>query len=125
MYRSALAALLIAAPFLGTPSFAKPPPAGSEDYEVTAPYGDWFKTLRDAGGALCCTLSDCRPVDARISAEGQWEFLADPKHFEGGDGRWVKVPDEKVLRRHNPVGQPIACYINGFPPFCFLPPEGV
>lgn len=120
MHRMILAAVLIA-----SPAFATPPPPGSEDALVTAPYGEWFSQLRNVQGGLCCTLADCRPVEARISADGHWEFLADPRHFAGGDGRWVTVPDERVLRQPNPVGQPIACYVNGFSPFCFLPAEGV
>ena len=120
MHRLFFAVLLAA-----TPALATPPPVGSEDYQVTAPYNDWFRLLRNAEGTLCCTLSDCRPVDARISADGHWEFLADPKHFPGADGRWIRVPDDRVVRKPNPVGQPIACYVDGLPPFCFLPAQGV
>ncbi len=124
MRRLILSALLIAAPVTDRAS-AAPPPPGSEDFQVTAPYSDWFRALRNVEGTLCCTLADCRPVDARISADGHWDFLADPKHFTGGDNTWIKVPDNRVLRKPNPVGQPIACYVDGLPPFCFLPAEGV
>jgi hypothetical protein len=123
--RLLLAALVVGTSSLAAPAFAVPPPVGSEDYQLTAPYGEWFRTLRNAEGTLCCTLSDCRPVQARISADGHWEFLADPKHFTNGDGRWVRVPDDRVLHRPNPVGQPIACYVAGFPPFCFVPADAV
>jgi hypothetical protein len=116
----ALASLLIA-----TPALAAPPPTGSEDYEITAPHGAWFRSLRNAEGALCCTLSDCRPVQARVSGDGHWEFLADPRHFANADNSWIRVPDDRVLRRANPVGRPVACYIPGFPPFCFLPADAV
>ena len=121
MRRLIFAAILAAA----APALAAPPPVGSEDYELTAPYGDWFRSLRNAEGALCCTLSDCRPVQARVSNDGHWEFFADPKHFANADASWVRVPDDRVLRRPNPVGQPVACYIPGFPPFCFLPADAV
>ena len=67
----AMAGLLIAPPAL-----AAPPPTGSEDYLLTAPYGAWFGTLRNAEGAPCCTLSDCRPAEARIANDGHRE-LAD------------------------------------------------
>ena len=117
--------LIVIALLAATPALATPPPVGSEDYQVTAPYNDWFRLLRNAEGTLCCTLSDCRPVDARISADGHWEFLADPKHFAGGNNTWIRVPDDRVVRKPNPVGQPIACYVEGLPPFCFLPPQGV
>jgi hypothetical protein len=106
---------------------AAPPPAGGEDYKLTEPYSDFFRTLHDAQGELCCTLADCRPVEARPTADGSgWEFLADPKHFKNADGSWIKVPDDRILRgRPNPVGVPIACYEVGFPPFCFLPVSAV
>jgi hypothetical protein len=119
------AALSLVLAALATGATAAPPPVGSEDYQLTAPYSDWFRTLRNVEGELCCTLSDCRPVQARVTQDGHWEFLADPKHFTNGDNSWVRVPDDRVLRRPNPVGQPIACYVAGFPPFCFLPADAV
>ena len=68
----------------------------------------------------CCSISDCRPVKARILA-GHHEAFID-KHSFGASApdRWTWVPDENVLHgRMNPTGEPIACWYDGTV-FCFV-----
>ena len=62
----------------------------------------WFESLKQPGsGVPCCSVADCRPADYRLAREGYEVFL---------DQRWVRVPDERILRGlHNPVGRAVVC----------------
>ncbi len=73
----------------------------------------WFRSLAQPGtGVSCCSIADCRPVNARITSTGYEIFVQD---------RWLIVPPEKILRgKENPTGKPVACVLNG-EVLCFVP----
>lgn len=73
----------------------------------------WFRSLAQPGtGISCCSLADCRPVDARITPSGYQIHVKD---------EWLTVPPEKILRgKENPTGKPVACVLNG-QVLCFVP----
>jgi hypothetical protein len=75
----------------------------------------WFESLKQPGtGYSCCSIADCRPADYRLRAGGYEAWL---------DWRWVRVPDERILRgRPNPVGRAVVCRspVNGAI-LCFVP----
>jgi hypothetical protein len=81
----------------------------------------WYKGLRQpASGAPCCSMADCRPTDARQSAQG-WEVWIDGR-FGERNGFWAPVPSSKILRTDNPTGAAVACFIAGVGVMCFVPP---
>ena len=55
------AALVICAAYVGASAHAAPPP------NANGRFTDWFRSLKVPGvpGAMCCTVADCRMVDAR------------------------------------------------------------
>lgn len=62
-----------------------------------AEHHDWYRSLQTPHGTSCCNAQedgqgDCRPVQARPSADGGWEA------FVGG--RWLSVPAERILPDH-------------------------
>ena len=65
---------------------------------------EWFKSLRQPGTSMpCCSVSDCRRVDYRITDDGTYEVRI--------EGSWYKVPNTVILRRKgNAVGRAVACY---------------
>lgn len=73
----------------------------------------WFRSLAQPDtGISCCSIADCRPVDARITPDG-WEIFHDDK--------WLPVPPAKILvGKQNPTGKPVACVLNG-QVLCFVP----
>src|SRR5215475_3561590 len=76
------------------PALAQPPIGA----DPNSPMGLWYKSLRDGVGRACCTIADCRPVDARLN-QGHWEVMME-------DG-WRRVWRGNVLQRENPDGRPI------------------
>ena len=62
----------------------------------------------------CCSQKDCRPTRARMDAAERWEAW---------DGvRWLKVPQERVLRMKSPDGRSHLCEAHGVV-LCFVPGE--
>ena len=124
MIRKMLAVALL----LSTPSLAAPPPSGSPQADMMAPYAEWVRGLKNPNtGQGCCSLSDCRVVEYRLTPEG-YEAFIDKATFPGGPDAWVKVPDYVVLHKDNPTGFAVACWASwhkdssGF--FCFTPSSG-
>lgn len=77
----------------------------------------WFKSLVNSKGEYCCSVADCRPVrDWKQTGEG---YQVKPQ----GSDDWIPVPPENVLRRENPLGQPVACVIGGIVRCFVAPPE--
>jgi hypothetical protein len=102
------ASLLLLSALLGV-AMAQPP----SNADPTSPLGRWFRSLMvPSTGSSCCSVADCRPVEARLAGD-RWEVRAD-------DG-WLAVPPEAVLRRDNPDGRPVACLHSGVIR-CFVPP---
>jgi hypothetical protein len=88
---------------------AQPPP----DADPNSTMGQWYRSLTvPRSGLSCCSVADCRAVEARLTA-GRWEIRA-------GDD-WLAVPPEVILKRDNPDGRPIACVLAGTIR-CFVPP---
>lgn len=95
-------------------------------------HDEWFRSLTNRWGGSCCNMTDCKPVVARIRADGQWEAMIDSKTWPEIDGDvlhlhgaapndWVTIPDQVVLHGHdNPLGEPILCWYQGAV-LCFVP----
>jgi hypothetical protein len=73
----------------------------------------WFRSLAQPGtGISCCSIADCRPVEARITPSGYEIHVKD---------KWVAVPPDKILHgKENPTGKPVACVLND-QILCFVP----
>ena len=54
---------------------------------------DIYSHLKDQAGASCCDDGDCRPAHYQLIASGLHMFV---------DGRWIKVPNNKVQYRALP-----------------------
>ncbi len=105
--------------------FAAAPPPGSTQSDLMAPYAEWLRGLTNpTTGEGCCSLSDCRVVDFRLTRNG-YEAYLDKNTFPGAPDAWLSVPDYVVVRKPNPTGFAIACWAswhklsNGW--FCFTP----
>ena len=92
-------------------------------------YRSWFESLRQPKtGDGCCSIADCRHYPYR-QGPGGWEVwvefpgMTDPNGQAHPVARWLAVPNDVVLHRENPTGEPIAC-IWGSEVRCFVtPPE--
>ncbi len=87
------------------------PPANSP-----GTYRSWFESLRQPKtGAGCCSIADCRLTEYRLGPGGYEVAVED---------RWVRVPEDRILRGiTNPTGRAVAC-IWGGEVRCFItPPE--
>lgn len=64
----------------------------------------WYESLRrpDATRAPCCSLADCRNVNARTMRSGYQVLIG---------GAWIDVPPKAVLNVSNPTGKPVACWV--------------
>jgi len=73
----------------------------------------WFNSLRQPGtGVSCCSISDCRPVDYRVSGAGYEVWI------ENG---WRQVPADKILQgRDNPIGRAVVCWTPALGIMCFV-----
>jgi hypothetical protein len=105
------------------PAQAAPPPVGSEDWKVMAPFAEWVRSQHDRGGYWCCDIGDGRPVEARIAGD-HWEAHITPEHWPGQTDHWVVVPDDRITRGGNPTGTPILWLLSGRVQ-CFAPPDAV
>lgn len=117
MIRPLLLALLIS-----TAAHAAPPPVGSEDWEVMAPWSDWIRGLQHEG-VICCTMADGRPVEARTRGD-RWQVRWRPGQLTGAPTEWTDVPPDVVMRMANPIGVPIAFWLGGVIR-CFVPAGGI
>jgi hypothetical protein len=112
MYKRACFWAAIAVGILATATYvavAAPPEGG----DSSSPLGEWYRSLRSpASGDSCCSIADCRPVEAQQVNDG-WQIKV--------GGIWLPVRPELV--RNNPDGRPIACMAGGIV-FCFVPPAG-
>lgn len=111
MRRLRLSSTLLLAVFLASciviMALAAPPPGADGRYR------DWFRSLKDASGISCCDVSDCLPTSARVSGEGY--------QAKTPAGDWVTVPADKVIRRDNPLGVPVMCWLPHRGVMCFVP----
>jgi hypothetical protein len=96
---------------LGGAALAAPP----EGADPNSPMSEWYRSLTVPGsGAMCCSVADCRPVEARLDGD-HWAVKM-------GDD-WWPVPPAVILKRENLDGRPVACiYLGAIR--CFIPPVG-
>jgi len=79
-----------------TPGLADPPPG--YDPKLHA----WFESLKQpTTQQSCCAISDCRFVDYRV-VDGHFEVQI--------DGWAYSIPQDIVLRTHNPTGRAVVCF---------------
>lgn len=84
---------------------------------------EWFKTLRNPGGYLCCDIADGHRTTWRGTADGSYEVQI--------DGEWWPVPRETVITSAgNPVHEAVVWYYRPWgkdDPIirCFVPGDGV
>jgi hypothetical protein len=84
----------------------------------------WFRSLHTAQGGLCCSLSDCRPVQYRM-LDNHYEVLIGKQYGSNVEEHWEDVPPESVLNKtDNPTGSAIACWTPYTHPrvLCFVRP---
>jgi len=105
-------AVLVAAGALISAAVLAAAPDGADP---NSPLATWYRSLQTQDGKSCCSIADCRPMDARLVGD-HWEILVP------GTG-WEVVPNDRVLNRDNPDGRPIACRSLG-QVLCFIPPAG-
>ncbi len=103
--RAALMCLLAGG--LPAPAHAAPPA------DADPSLGPWFNSLRQPDtGISCCSISDCRNADYRVTQGAYEAFIA---------GAWRRVPPEKVLSRSdNPTGRAVVCWSPSQGVMCFL-----
>lgn len=109
--RIILASFVLAAALLGAGlAFGAPPP------DADPSLAPWFRDLQQPGGASCCDVSDCRPVDSRTVGD-HYEALLE-------DGRWLAIPTDRVIHpKTNPIGRAVLCKSPWSDAvYCFSPP---
>lgn len=102
---------------------AAPPAPGTEDYDILLPFGDWIRSLR-ANDRFCCDWSDTRPVKSRTVGDRYQVWLRKDQIIGAPVEQWLDVPEDAIIRGHNPVGMAIASYYQGRVQ-CFVPPGGI
>ncbi len=98
----------LSAALLAAPSQGRPPPNPNPTVH------EWFGSLLDPDTMIsCCDEADCRPAEERVAADHHEVLIG---------GRWVAVPEEKILwRRDNPTGGAVLCWSPVFGIMCFVP----
>ena len=92
---------------------AAPPPGADPNSELSA----WFRSLQNAKGEFCCSVSDCRkPYAWRQQVGGGYQVQAQQ------DAPWLDVPADNILRRENLLGDAVACIVAG-QVRCFIAPN--
>lgn len=76
---------------------------------------EWFRSLRNSNGTLCCD-----EADGHILGDGDWKIDDFGKYQVRFDGRWFEVPPQAVLTGHNRMGGAIVWIMNGHI-LCFFP----
>ncbi len=92
---------------LACQAHAAPPP------DADPKLAPWFNSLRLPQSAVpCCSMADCRSVLSRL-VNGHYEAFV--------EGKWVSVPDDKVLTRpDNPTGHAVVCWTPFAGVLCFV-----
>jgi hypothetical protein len=80
-------------------------PAAAADGEYGHGHDQWHgefysKLVRPDTKTSCCNLADCRPTEVRSAGD----------HYEvKKDGRWIRVPPEKIVKVAPPDGGAHIC----------------
>jgi len=86
-------------------------------------FAPWFQSLRASNGGLCCSQSDCRPVEYRLAGD-HYEVLIGKQYGDEVTPHWEEVPAESVLNKtDNPTGRAIACWLPYTKVLCFVRPS--
>jgi len=90
-------------------------------------HSEWFRALRqpDAPEFGCCDLSDCRMVETRVNARGNYEALLTVQtHGQVGlaEDTWIEIPMEKTVFTGNPTGKAVVCWTATRGVLCFVRP---
>jgi len=91
--------------FLFAALLSLPPPSAAEPGDHgqghDAWHADFYSTLRRPDTKTsCCNLADCRPTEIRSAGD----------HYEvKKDGRWIRVPPEKIVKVSPPDGGAHIC----------------
>lgn len=104
------------------------PPDG---VDLSSPMSQWYQSLKvpNGNGAGCCSVADCRPVEARMGKSGYEAFVgkstfpdeADDLSHGAAPNAWLPVPEEAIIRPlANPSGSAVLCWYNGTIR-CFVP----
>jgi hypothetical protein len=106
-------------------AFATAPKARAQDNGHDLHHADHYSKWKQPGtDASCCngketkdgqTTGDCYPTTAEVRA-GSWWAKTD-------DGRWVIVPDDRILRERNPDVERAHLCFNYGRVLCFVPPS--
>jgi hypothetical protein len=97
--------------------------AKGQNYEPNL--GAWYESLTNLKGERCCSVSDCRKTDYRLTANG-YEVLIDNRFptLYGASPGWYPVADwAAVPRTPNPTGSAVACFYAGQVHCLVMPPE--
>lgn len=100
------ATAMVAAP--DTAQALSPPPKGSEQWNLLAPYKDFIVNMRRASGGSCCDMGDGRGnfeehVETRYNADGEvynhYKVTLDPEAFglPSGPEITIDIPRDAVL----------------------------
>lgn len=89
-------------------------PISARAHDGEDPISAWYRDLKQPSGASCCNMTDCSPVDYRISPDGYEARV---------DGQWLSIPSVTVIRgKSNPVGRAVLCRSPATGAiFCFVP----
>jgi hypothetical protein len=96
--RAILKLLILSLSFLSVPAVAA---EGDHGEGHAALHGEFYsKLLRPDTKTSCCNLADCRPTEIRSAGD----------HYEvKKDGRWIRVPSEKIVKVAPPDGRAHIC----------------
>jgi hypothetical protein len=112
-----LLALIGPLSFAATPAVALPP------QDADPAQARWYQSLLvPHSHASCCSISDCRPVKARIQKD-HWQAFIDQHTFgQSAPNTWIDVPPAHILDHEpNPTGSAVACWFSG-KILCFIRP---
>ena len=92
-----------------------------EQYRLTEPQMNWFRSVRNKNGVPCCDISDGHPTEMERREDGI--YIPNPVEKTGA---WLRVPDEAMtVQKINPVGVATVWYViqngNTVHIRCFVP----
>lgn len=106
--------LVVISTYLVLPTLAK---NNGEWDKVDQPTREWFKSLRNSRGDVCCDISDGHIAVWLRDSEGYQVLI---------EGHWYRVPDRAVLwYTPNKIGNAIVWYTLLHEIRCFLPESEV
>jgi hypothetical protein len=105
--------------------FASAPRTRAQDNGHHLHHAEHYSKWKQPGSEVSCcngretkdgrTTGDCYPTTAEVRA-GSWWAKTD-------DGRWVIVPDDRIIRERNPDAERAHLCFNHGRVLCFVPPS--